>query len=543
MNADRFCEGISKIGYRPAPAIMDIVDNSIAAGATNVLIELVLRAGAQATAAGSIEAIRILDNGSGMSAAEIEHALEIGAEANYEADSLSKFGMGLKSAGFSLGRRISVASKTDGGELATRFVDRDVIRERNQYGVCVADTNTEPSWLSVFQHGTLVEITKTPPRQDSASRCAKELRNKLGVIYKFFLASAEHPLSIALQVGRKEPEEIEARDMLHLDDAVLNYNPDDYDPSRPCLVYDDVIASDLLGGQQDIGLKISLFPRDQMKGYSGFTEDQKRRVSAFEIKRENSGFYFYRNGRLIRWGDKLEISSRDDINFRGEILFGTAQDDYFHVDVSKQNLELNEDFLDKLEFLCRIPLKSARDIIKRCTDMLNQGTGTEGEAFNERTEVFAEEDPSEIIEPNEPSVASTRRRLREQITKVNEEISIDDSVAEVTPEPVGAFQRIRYTDKMMSLDLAAPGFDAENGTYVRINRNHPFYQLVLNHFEPQSAERLALEALLFSNAVAESKTFENVRLDPAQINIVLNHLRSVFSQVANSWALSNQDIF
>lgn len=527
---------------------MDIVDNSIAAGATNIMIELALRAGSQATAAGSIAAIRVYDNGSGMTPEGIENALEIGAEVEYEGNSLSKFGMGLKSAGFSLGRRISVTSKTSGVSAAVRFVDRDVIREMRNYGVCSADLEAEPEWLQKFQNGTVVEITKTPNRQDSAAKCARELRNRLGVIYKYFLGRDAGPLMLSLQIGPKEPELIEPKDILARVDAVLSYDADAYDASRPCIVYDATISDDLFGAEEPIQLTISLFPMDKMRNYAGFDEHQKRRVASYDIKRDNLGFYFYRNGRLIRWGDRLEIASRDDINFRAEIKFGTAHDDYFQVDVSKQNLELNEEFLGNLEKLCRTPLKSAREIMKKCSAMLDQGTGLEGEAFNERTEIFPEEDPSELVAPAEPEVTTARRRLREQLTKVQEDIAdgpdgMSDEDQPTESPPPAVFQRIRYTDRMMSLDLATAGFDAINGTYVRINRNHPFYQLVLANFEPQSAERLALEALLWSSAVAESKTFENVRLEPAIINQVLNHLRQVFSATTNAWALGNQDVF
>lgn len=527
---------------------MDIVDNSISAGATTVLIELELRVGMQATAAGSIAAIRVYDNGSGMSVSGIENALEIGPNVEYEGNSLSKFGLGLKSAGFSLGRRISVTSKTRDEQTASRYVDRDVIREMNNYGVCSVELARDPEWLAALRSGTIVEVSKTPGRQDSAAKCARELRSRLGAVYKYFLARDAEPLILMIQIGPKEPETIAARDVLAREDAILNFDADKYDASRPCIVYDGTVNDDLFSGEARIGLAISVFPMDKMKNYAGFSEEAKRRVASYDIKRDNLGFYFYRNGRLIRWGDRLDIASRDDINFRAEINFGTAHDDYFQVDVSKQNLELNEEFLDNLEKLCRTPLKSAREIMKKCSAMLDQGTGLEGESFNERTEVFSEEDPSDLIAPVEPDVKIARRRLREELLKVEEEIadgpgSNADQEAATEESPSSVFQRIRYTDKMMSLDLAAAGFDTINGTYVRINRNHPFYQLVINHFEPQSAERLALEALLWSSAVAESKTFENVSVDPSTINQVLSHLRHVFSATTNAWALGNQDVF
>ena len=43
MNARRVCDAIARIGYNPSSAIMDIVDNSVAAGATKVTIKICLK--------------------------------------------------------------------------------------------------------------------------------------------------------------------------------------------------------------------------------------------------------------------------------------------------------------------------------------------------------------------------------------------------------------------------------------------------------------------------------------------------------------------
>ena len=127
INPDRFCGGISKIGYQPSAAIMDIVDNSIAAKASRVDIELVLGRDAIANTVGDIESFRIADDGDGMDDARINVALQIGSDVDYPANSLSKFGFGLKSAGFSLGRRIVVYSKHGGRCSAAKRLDRDVL--------------------------------------------------------------------------------------------------------------------------------------------------------------------------------------------------------------------------------------------------------------------------------------------------------------------------------------------------------------------------------------------------------------------------------
>ena len=111
INADRICEAISKIGYNPCSAILDIVDNSVVAKANEIIVFLFIKEGSTINNTLNIEKIQIVDSGIGMTDSEIDNALQLGSNSNYDKNSLSKYGLGLKSAGFSLGNRIEVVSK------------------------------------------------------------------------------------------------------------------------------------------------------------------------------------------------------------------------------------------------------------------------------------------------------------------------------------------------------------------------------------------------------------------------------------------------
>jgi signal transduction histidine kinase len=114
VDADRLCDAISKIGYTPEAALMDLVDNSIAASATHVKVLVGVRHGCTLVMKNAVESYQVVDDGIGMDDSEIASALAIGAARDYGVDSLSKYGMGLKSAGLSLGRRIILISKKNG---------------------------------------------------------------------------------------------------------------------------------------------------------------------------------------------------------------------------------------------------------------------------------------------------------------------------------------------------------------------------------------------------------------------------------------------
>jgi hypothetical protein len=107
--ADAMLESLRGLGYTAAAAIADIVDNSISAGASNVEIWLAWQ--------GSASRVTILDDGRGMSDADLEKAMRLGDKSPLDARAvgdLGRFGMGLKTSSFSQGRRLTVASRKDG---------------------------------------------------------------------------------------------------------------------------------------------------------------------------------------------------------------------------------------------------------------------------------------------------------------------------------------------------------------------------------------------------------------------------------------------
>lgn len=106
--ADAMLESLRGLGYSAPTAIADIVDNSVSAGSTRVEIWLAWN--------GSQSRVTILDNGRGMSDAELEKAMRLGDKSPLDArdpSDLGRFGMGLKTASFSQCRRLTVASRRD----------------------------------------------------------------------------------------------------------------------------------------------------------------------------------------------------------------------------------------------------------------------------------------------------------------------------------------------------------------------------------------------------------------------------------------------
>lgn len=101
-------EALRGLGYSTSTALADIIDNSIAAGASQVDVRFEW--------AGTASRVTVLDNGSGMTAAQLEQAMRLGDRSPLDArrpDDLGRFGLGLKTASFSQCRRLTVATRRE----------------------------------------------------------------------------------------------------------------------------------------------------------------------------------------------------------------------------------------------------------------------------------------------------------------------------------------------------------------------------------------------------------------------------------------------
>ena len=139
----------------------DLVDNAIEAGASHIVVFIGQREATNEFDAGNIDLIRVIDDGHGMDSTTIGIALDIGSDVQYRPNSLSKYGMGLKSAGFSLGRRIAVIGRVQGQTTDCCVLDRDEIRSRDVYGI-IREPATAPQ-LALFiseDSGCVLEISE-----------------------------------------------------------------------------------------------------------------------------------------------------------------------------------------------------------------------------------------------------------------------------------------------------------------------------------------------------------------------------------------------
>ncbi len=129
----RTMEGLRDMGYSFETAVADLVDNSIAANATTVDINVQLDFRGQVR-------LSIADNGDGMDRDHLQEAMTYGSVRRPDPASLGKFGLGLKTASTAWCRRLSVVSRPSGEAppmMATW--DLDYVADRGEWLLLVTD--------------------------------------------------------------------------------------------------------------------------------------------------------------------------------------------------------------------------------------------------------------------------------------------------------------------------------------------------------------------------------------------------------------------
>jgi len=546
VNADRICEAISKIGYNPCSAILDIVDNSIVANANIIEIRLYIKEGTTINNRQNIDMIQVIDNGVGMNNNGIEKALQLGSDVPYLPNSLSKYGLGLKSAGFSLGGRIEVFSKQNDSYSDLKLLDRKIIKVKNKFGIT---NDVVPDYyynlLNDFQSGTLITIKDiTYTSRFSANKVFQDILSQAGVLYCDILKGKN--IKIIARIFHTDKydipivdKEIKPKDLLFWDIANETYEKETYDCKKPCKVLDESFDNPLDPQGTKIKIKATIFPQDQMKNYPYFSDEEQELIKSFEIGSKNSGFFFYRNGRLIRWGEQIKLNR--EFGFRAKIEFTTEHDDLFGVDVSKQQLTIPEDIEQTILVLCNIPRDQSKEVFEICSNLIEKSKRKEkeGSAFNLRNTTL-EEDDEETVDIDK--VEATKRK--EQLEIESEQKIGADTPKYENEEEKDVFKRVRYWDTPKSMNLWESCTDRIEGTYVLINKIHPFYNHTLSKLGTGTPERQAFEAIFHALAVGQIQTiqkYQEVNYEVAK-DIFNKFIRTISHQLDN-WVNSNWDLF
>jgi hypothetical protein len=190
-SAASLCESMRSLGYTTDTAVADLLDNSVSAGAKRIEISI-------ARTSDSAGRVAILDDGCGMSPLELLSAMKPGGRNPFqtrEPRDLGRFGLGLKTASFSQGRCLTVATRSQAGELSVLRWDLDHVKATDRWELLEGPPSELADDLRLLDRnsgaGTLVLLSKIDAFAVGDADVVQRLRSHLGLVFHQFLERSE----------------------------------------------------------------------------------------------------------------------------------------------------------------------------------------------------------------------------------------------------------------------------------------------------------------------------------------------------------------
>lgn len=498
----RLINGLRDTGYSFNVAVADLIDNSISANANQIYLYITMDYDGEIS-------LKIIDNGSGMEKLGLIDAMKYGSTAKNDPRSLSKFGLGMKTASTSFCRRLSVTSRGVKGGLVNKATwDLDHVSETGQWelllsqpdredlddltGICGNDTGTLVSWSKVDR--LLKDNGNSTPQKmkNALKKYISDLEEHISMVYQRFL-DVEDP---------REPQKIRiwlnGKGIEYWDPFCSKMFPPAQEETVEVKQFDDSVLGKFT-------VRAFILPRREE--FPNQDEATKAKIT-----NQRQGFYIYRENRLIHEGDWMKMYAMEPhfSLLRVEFSFNSELDEAFQVDIKKSRIALNsaleawvqEDFLP--------PVRRAAE------ERYRKGKKKLQEAYS----VSAHSNSNRNIEGKEKDISKATVEVIDSAT--NEALVRNDRGTttirlkiEALPKNPGDF----FVEAVDSIDeglLWEPALIAQKQA-VRINKSHAYYQKVympsiINH-DASVGTIEGMDALLWALSIAELKTVNQTTLD------------------------------
>jgi hypothetical protein len=339
-SAARLTNSLRDIGYDFPTAVADIVDNSVAAGATRVEVMIEFD--------GPDSRVFIADDGRGMSPRALLEGLRLGTRRAYAMGELGRYGLGLKTASLSQCRSMAVISRSTPDVVRTcaRVLDLDVIEEWDEW--VVVDPGSDPivgrarQWLAEGT-GTVVlwrnldrVLPEKRPDGGWARRRLEALAVKtaehLGIVFHRFLEGSGGRIPLVIAVNGQK---------------VQAWNP--FAPEEPRLSELPAQRFEITVGDVTGHVDLQRYILPSREGFSSPGEFE--RLSGPLNWNRQQGLYVYRADRLVQWGGWNAIRGIDEHTklARASLDFSTDLDSAFNINVAKMKVSLPSQLRQMLE--------------------------------------------------------------------------------------------------------------------------------------------------------------------------------------------------
>ena len=325
INPAFLLESLRSFGYTPPTAIADLVDNSITAGATSIQVQFTW----QGTPTKSV--VTVSDNGSGMTRSQLATAMIVpssNARDPRDSKDLGRFGLGMKTASWSIGKRMTVSTQR-GGRKSVLCWDLDRVADTGAAAPFEPDSDRrspEAAWQPPggSRSGTRVTVehcdqllghseNKAAVNKRAFEEVIENTRVHLQMVFHRFLGRPRKPIAI----------------------TVNDYPCDAWDPFLKDHDKTQLIAEDpLLCAGEMISVRPYILPHR-----SFLSDEEALHFEGSLGAMQHQGFFVYRADRLIvpgGWFGRNAPGPRGNtVLARIEVDLSQHMDDHWNLNVLK----------------------------------------------------------------------------------------------------------------------------------------------------------------------------------------------------------------
>jgi hypothetical protein len=501
----RVAEGLRDTGYSFNTAIADIVDNSIAASATDIDLRIKM------DFRGELR-VSIADNGDGMDLEGLKNAMTYGAAPRANPASLGKYGLGLKTASTAFAKRLSVISRPSGTAdpiAATRdlenikdwkvlFSSPDAEALEHLNSVAGGRAGTVVTWTKVDR---LMKSYASPGGAAARSALASRiegLRSHLAMVYQRFLDTKDKRVKKHVHIT------VEGQPLKAWDPFVEGLSE---------LVGNDTIPVEI-GGGQEASFVVRAFILPRAEEFPSPELEKEAKVAA-----NKQGIYIYRENRMLVEASWLGMYQQEPHGslLRVEFSFDHKLDDAFHLDIKKSQIGLNDEIYRYLnEQFLPAPRREANRRYRQGEQKKVTASGS-GAHKNSNTNIKNREADAGGAEVKlvDPVTGEVEIRNPNGLFRLKIPVGSANAPGEVFVQPVPS----------ISSGLLFEPVLIEQKRGVRINQAHPYYHKVYVPNLQSSVTIQGMDSLLWSLAVAEltairdstSEHFKDLRYEMSRI--------------------------
>jgi hypothetical protein len=508
-DAVRSLNGFSHIGYTPQTAIADIIDNSIAAKATKVQIQIIPRM--EGTT------VYIADNGTGMSRVRLKEAMRFGSSTDLKNSELSVYGLGFKLASLSFAPRFTMISRDDAGSVNAATWDKAEQAEhpwqvtvtdepaRQHLDVLFATTKGESGTVLVWENADLKLADSIKRQTLDQAKMYERIRNNitthLSLVFHRFLegtAAGYQKIEIFLDNEKIEPFNPVSKSF------VLS------DWHHPVEEFQEQILHE--GKEIAVNYSIQAFLLNPDK-----SPENKEVLEKSRQELNLQGIYVYRDSRLLQMPDWLSFATTRH-NAYNALRFILEIDPrlttHVGLDVKKSNLELPVTMFESLS-----------PIVKQFR------TEAESRNIKRRKEENAKRTPADVHAASSANIYKHRNDLPlppiERISRTDVEVTnsygtntlrLREFARAVKPEEV-----VLPVESLDDGVLYEPVFNGSD-ILIKLNQSHDFYQKYYLRCIGNPIAMEAMDTLLWCFARAEVQSTAEIRTQFAEMRDFVSKL-------------------